>query len=435
METVIDILERRGFIDAITSDELRERVKKPLKLYVGFDPTADSLHLGNLVGIIGLAWFQKYGHTPVVLLGGGTGKIGDPSGKSLERPLLSEALLKKNIAGIRKQFERYLDFSHLEAKPLLFNNDDWLSSYSLLKFLRDVGKHFRMGPMLGKESVRSRLHSEEGMSFTEFSYQVLQGYDFYHLYKEKDICLQMGGTDQWGNITAGIELTRKLMGQSVYGLTYPLLTRSDGTKFGKSEEGAIWLDPNRTSPYQLYQYLVRVSDADVIVLMRMLTFMDMDEITTFERGLQSGHFIPFAAQNRLAEEVTRFVHGEEGLKIARRVTEALSPGSKASLDPEILREVAKDMPHLSFSKEEILKEKYVDVLSKSGLVASKGEAQRLIKNGGGYLNNEKVEDVALTIGSKHLIGNEYVMLGAGKKRRVLIKIVESVSMRASDLSS
>ncbi|CCB88674.1 tyrosine--tRNA ligase [Simkania negevensis] len=422
METVIDALEKRGFIDAISSDELRERVKQPLKLYIGFDPTANSLHLGNLVGIIALAWFQKYGHTPVILLGGGTGKIGDPSGKDTERPLLDENVLKANVEGIRKQFERCLDFSHPTAPPMMVNNDDWLSSYSLIEFLRDVGKHFRLGPMLGKDSVRSRLNSEEGMSFTEFSYQVLQGYDFYHLYKENSICLQMGGSDQWGNITAGIELTRKLIGESVFGMTYPLLTRSDGKKFGKSEEGAIWLDPEKTSPYQFYQHLIRVADADVTKLMRMLTFIDVREIEAFEAEIASGEFIPFAAQKRLAEEVTRFVHGEEGVQIALRVTAAIAPGSNASLDPEILEEIARDMPHVALDVSEVLDQKYTDVITKAGFVTSKSEAARLIQNGGAYLNNEKVEDPAFTITKKHLIGNKYVMLGSGKKKKMLIKI-------------
>ena len=404
METVLDALEKRGFIDAMTSDELKERVKRPLKLYIGFDPTADSLHLGNLVGIVALAWFQKYGHTPVILLGGGTGKIGDPSGKSIERPLLDEDQLEKNVAGIRSQFEKCLDFAHPGAMPIIVNNDDWLSSYSLIEFLRDVGKHFRLGPMLGKDSVRTRLSSEEGISFTEFSYQVLQGYDFYHLYKEQEICLQMGGSDQWGNITAGIELTRKLMGESVFGMTYPLLMRSDGTKFGKSEEGALWLDPDKTSPYQFYQHLVRVSDADVIKLMRMLTFMDMEEIKTFEKEIESGAFTPFAAQKRLAEEVTCFVHGEKALATALRVTEALAPGSKTTLDLEILEEISHDMPHSTLEKQDVLDQKYTDVIAKTGFVSSKSEAQRLIKNGGAYLNNEKVESGDFTLSLEHLIG-------------------------------
>lgn len=416
MENVVDFLEKRGFVDNITGDELKKRAISPLKVYIGFDPTADSLHLGNLVGIVALDWMQRFGHLPVALLGGATGKIGDPSGKSTERPLLSQEMLEKNVEGIRKQFERCL------KDPVIINNDDWLSSYGFIDFLRDVGKHFRVGPMLGKESVRSRIQSEEGISYTEFSYQVLQGYDFYYLSEKKDVILQMGGSDQWGNITAGIELTRKLSGKPIYGLTYPLLTRSDGTKFGKSEEGAIWLDSKRTSPYQFYQYLVRISDADVIQLLRMLTFIDLEEIFKFEKAFKSGSFTPNAAQRRLAEEVTRYVHGEEGLKIALKVTEAAAPGSKASLDPEVLEEIARDMPHIALSLAEVVDQKYSDVAAASGLFTSKSEAVRLIKNGGAYLNNEKIEDSSFQIESKHVIGGKYLLFGAGKKKKILVKI-------------
>ncbi|MDN3509246.1 MAG: tyrosine--tRNA ligase, partial [Candidatus Neptunochlamydia sp.] len=384
MDNVIDFLEKRGFIDNITSDGLKERVNKPLKAYIGFDPTANSLHLGNLVGIIALAWLEKFGHSPVVLLGGATGKIGDPSGKSTERPLLTHETLQKNVEGIRKQLQRCL------KNPMILNNDDWLTSYGLVDFLRDVGKHFRVGPMLGKDSVRSRFQSEEGISFTEFSYQVLQGYDFYYLSEKEDVIMQMGGSDQWGNITAGMELTRKLSGKTIYGMTFPLLTSSDGAKFGKSEEGAIWLDPEKTSPYQFYQYLVRVSDEDVIKLMKMFTFMELEEIETFEKGIQSGNFIPNAAQKRLAEEVTRFVHGEDGFRIALKVTEAAAPGSKGSLDPGVLEEIAKDMPHLLMKTQDVIDRTYADVAAKSGLLMSKTEGNRIIKNGGAYLNNETV---------------------------------------------
>lgn len=421
MNNVIDFLEKRGFIDNITSDELRERVNKPLKAYIGFDPTADSLHLGNLVGIIALAWLEKFGHSPVVLLGGATGKIGDPSGKSTERPLLTHEVLQKNVEGIRKQFHRCL------KNPIIMNNDDWLTNYGLVDFLRDVGKHFRVGPMLGKDSVRSRFQSEEGISFTEFSYQVLQGYDFYYLSEKEDVIMQMGGSDQWGNITAGMELTRKLSGKTIYGMTFPLLTRSDGAKFGKSEEGAIWLDPEKTSPYQFYQYLVRVSDEDVIKMMRMLTFMDLEEIETFEKGIQSGDFIPNAAQKRLAEEVTRFVHGAEGLRIALKVTEAAAPGSKASLDPEVLEEIAKDMPHTLMKTQDVIDQTYADVAAKSGLLMSKAEGNRMIKNGGAYLNNEKIDDPSFVIQSKHIIGGKYLLFGAGKKKKILIKIEKELA--------
>ncbi len=416
MENVIDFLEKRGFVDNITSDALKKRAEKPLKVYIGFDPTADSLHLGNLVGFVALDWMQRFGHTPVALLGGATGKIGDPSGKSTERPLLSEEKLEHNVSCIRKQFERCL------KNPQILNNDDWFRGYGFIDFLRDIGKHFRVGPMLGKESVRSRIQSEEGISYTEFSYQVLQGYDFYYLAEKEDIILQMGGSDQWGNITAGIELSRKLSGKPIFGMTYPLLTRSDGTKFGKSEEGAIWLDPEKTSPYQFYQYLVRTADADVIQLLRMLTFIDLEEILHFEEAIQAGTLTPNAAQKRLAEEVTRYVHGDQGLQIALKVTEAAAPGSVASLDPEVLEEIAKDMPHISLSCAQVVDQKYTDIAAASGLLTSKSEAVRLIKNGGAYLNNEKVDDPAFVIESKHVIGGKYLLLGSGKKKKILVKI-------------
>ncbi len=418
MDNLIDFLEKRGFIDNVTSDELRKRATSPLKGYIGFDPTADSLHLGNLVGIVALAWLQKFGHTPVALLGGGTGKIGDPSGKSTERPLLTPETLNRNIAAIGKQLERLLD------RPVVLNNEEWLGNFGLIHFLRDVGKHFRIGPMLGKESVRSRIESEEGISFTEFTYQILQGYDFYHLARVEKVELQMGGSDQWGIITAGIELNRKLDGPPIFGMTFPLLTRSDGAKFGKSEEGAIWLDPEKTSPYQFYQYLVRVADADVIQLMRMLTFMENGEIDHYGQAIESGNFTPNEAQKKLAEEVTRFVHGEEGVAIALKVTEAAAPGSKATLDPDILKEIARDMPSVQMKAFEIVGQKYVDVATKATLLASKGEAVRLIKNGGAYLNNEKVEDPTFLIESKHLIGGKYLLLGSGKKKKILINLTK-----------
>jgi tyrosyl-tRNA synthetase len=237
----------------------------------------------------------------------------------------------------------------------------------------------------------------------------------------------MGGSDQWGNITAGIEFTRKITGKANYGLTFPLLTRSDGAKFGKSEQGAIWLDPKKTSPYQFYQYLVRVADGDVVQLLRMLTFIDLEEIEAYDKSITSGSFTPNVAQKRLAEEVTRFVHGEEGLRVALKVTEAAAPGSKATLDPEVLEEIAKDMPNTSMAIRDIVDQKYVDVAAQAGLSASKGEIVRLIKNGGAYLNNEKVEDQALLIGSKHIIGGKYILLGAGKKKKILIKIEKELA--------
>jgi tyrosyl-tRNA synthetase len=415
---VIDVLKMRGFIDQMTHDELHARVNAPIKAYVGFDPTADSLHLGNLVGIMGLAWFQKMGHTPVAVLGGATGLIGDPSGKSVERNLLDEKTLKHNVSCLERFFKKILFFSE-GPRPLILNNYDWLGGFSFIEFLRDVGKHFRIGPMMAKEMVRTRLESDEGMSFTEFSYQILQAYDFCHLSREHGVTLQMGGSDQWGNITAGTELNRKLGGETLYGLTFPLLTRSDGKKFGKSEEGAIWLSSEKLSPYQFYQYLIRVSDLDVIKLLKMLTFLPLEEIAQIEAGMH----VPNSAQKRLAEEVTRFIHGEAGLAIALKVTEAIAPGSDATLDGDTLRELEKDMPTSELTSNEVVGQKYVDIGVKIGLFPSKTEGGKLIKNGGAYLNNGRIEDPSLVISPEDLIDQTYLLFSAGKKKRTLVKII------------
>ncbi|MBS0606921.1 MAG: tyrosine--tRNA ligase [Parachlamydiales bacterium] len=422
MSNVIECLKERGLIDALTSEELIKRADKPLKVYVGFDPTADSLHIGSLVGIVFLKWFQKFGHTPVVILGGATGRIGDPSGKSVERPLLDQAAIIQNVARIRRHFEAVLDFFHPTARPIVLNNDQWFSQFNLVDFLRDVGKHFRVGNMLAKESVRSRLESEEGISFTEFSYQLLQAYDFYHLKTQHEVEVQAGGSDQWGNITAGIDLVRKLSGEAAYGLTFPLLTRSDGKKFGKTEGGAIWLAADRCSPYQFYQYFIRVPDADVIKMMRMLTFMEMKEIREYEEMLAYSDYVPNTVQKRLAEEVTRMIHGEDGLATALKVTESAAPGSKAVLDAEVFKEISQDMPSTDLNFAEVVGQKYTDVAARIGLSSSKTEALRLIQNAGAYLNNEKVDDPQFRIQEDLLIGGEYLLFGSGKKKKILVKV-------------
>lgn len=422
MSNIVECLKQRGLLDAITSDELITRLDSPLKLYLGFDPTADSLHIGSLVGIVILRWFQKFGHTPVVILGGATARIGDPSGKSTERPLLEPSEITYNATRIRRHFEAVLDFFHPKARPLMLNNNDWFADIRFIDFLRDVGKHFRVGTMLAKESVKARLHSEEGISFTEFSYQLLQGYDFYHLYKEHNVLLQIGGSDQWGNITAGIDLIRKLTGKSVYGMTFPLLTRSDGKKFGKTEEGTIWLASDRCSPYEFYQYFVRIPDEDVIKLMRFLTFMDMGEIKDYEFQMAQKGYIPNTAQKRLAEEVTRLIHGEEGLVKALKVTESAAPGADAALDPDAFREIAKDMPSMELSLSEIEGQKYIDVAVKIGLLSSKGEGVRLIENGGAYLNNQRIEDPQFRLSKDSLVGGEFLLFGSGKKKKMLVTL-------------
>jgi tyrosyl-tRNA synthetase len=418
MKNVIDFLEERGFIDQVTSQDVKKQ--ESIKLYVGFDPTADSLHLGNLVPIILLKWFQKFGHTPCIILGGATGRIGDPSGKSIERPFLDDKIILENVFSIKCFLEKILG-----KDCIILNNNDWFKNISYIEFLRDVGKHFRLSTMLAKESVKLRLESEEGMSFTEFSYQMLQAYDFYYLFKNYGITLQIGGSEQWGNITAGIELVRKLISQTVYGLTFPLITRSDGKKFGKSEEGAIWLDSKKLSPYHFYQYLIKFPDKDVIKLMRMLTFLDLKEIDEIEKEMTSPNYIPNSAQKKLAEEITLFIHGRDGLDTALKVTKGAAPGSSAILSKEILESIALDMPHANFSFKEVIGQKFIDIAFKSGLASSKSEAARLISGGGAYLNNEKIEDQHYIFSKEDLIEEEFLLLGFGKKKKVLIKVFKN----------
>lgn len=421
---VIDVLMERGFIDAMTSEDLRTMAEKPFKVYCGFDPTGDSLHLGHLVALMGLAWFQRFGHTPFAIVGGATGMIGDPSGKSVERQLLDEATIAQNIAGIRKNLETLLDFSKKDNPPQILNNFDWFKEFSLIGFLRDVGKFFRLGPMLAKDSVKARLNSEEGMSFTEFSYQILQGYDFLYLFDKYQVTMQIGGADQWGNITAGIDLIRKVHGKASYGVTFPLLTRSDGKKFGKSEKGAIWLSPEKCSPYEFYQYLVRVPDADVLKLMRLLTFVEMSEILHYETLMKSPEYAPNTAQKRLAEELTRMVHGEEGLAAALRATMGAAPGADTALDAAVLESISQDMPSRELSTSQVVGHKILDLMIEVGLQSSKGEARRLIRNGGVYLNNEKILDENGSIQSTDLIEGRLLLLAAGKKNKVLIRVAD-----------
>lgn len=417
MKNIIDILEARGFIESMTSDEIITLSNQPLKLYVGFDPTSDSLHLGNLVGIMALAWFQKFGHTPIAIVGGATGMIGDPSGKSIERNLLDPETLNENLEGIRRSLSAVLG-----DQVEILNNYEWFSNIGFIDFLRDVGKHFRLSTMLGKESVKTRLASEEGISFTEFSYQLLQAYDFLHLYDTYNVTVQLGGSDQWGNITAGTELVRKMRGESVHGLTYPLLTRSDGKKFGKTEEGAIWLNSDKLSAYDFYQYLFTTSDTDVPKMFRMLTFLELEEIQEIEAEMQRKEYIPNTAQRRLAEEITRIVHGERGVEEALRVTKAAQPGAKTILDRQTLQALAKEMQSITLSSDEVIGQKLIDVIVTANMLGSKGEARRMINGGGVYLNNEQVSDEQFTIAPNHVIEGEFLLLGIGKKKKFIVKI-------------
>lgn len=420
MENVIDVLKERGFIDAETSPELRQMAEKPLRVYCGFDPSADSLHLGNLVGIMGLAWFQRYGHTPVAIVGGATGMIGDPSGKSAERQLLTPDIIEQNLKGIRKNLEAILHLG--PTPPVLLNNLDWFKHFSFIDFLRDVGKFFRVGPMLAKESVKNRLDSEEGMSFTEFSYQLLQGYDFLHLYEKHGVTVQIGGSDQWGNITAGVELVRKVLGESVFGLTFPLLVKSDGQKFGKSESGAVWLSSEKLSPYAFYQFLFRTPDADVVKCLKMLTFIPISEIRALEESMQAPGYVPNTLQKRLASEVTKLVHGKEALEVALKVTDAAAPGSDTILDTASLEEIAKDMPSCELLQKEVLGVSLVNVLVASKAVGSKSEARRKIEGGGIYLNNERINDSERVLASTDLLDGRLLLLSIGKRNKILVRV-------------
>lgn len=424
---VIEILEERGLLDSITNDNLRATCSldhSQLKVYCGFDPTAESLHLGNLIGIIVLSWFHKCGHKPVAVIGGATGRIGDPSGKSSERPELDEGTLEKNVLGITTTLNRILTRSGYGNDSLMImNNYDWWKNITLLDFLKDIGRYARVGTMMSKESVKKRLESEQGMSYTEFTYQLLQGYDFLYLLRTEGINVQIGGSDQWGNITAGTELVRKILQvDGAYGLTFPLLLKSDGSKFGKSEDGAVWLSPTLLSPYKFYQYFFSVPDADVVRFLRTLTFLEMEEIDEIEREMSSPSYVPNSAQRKLAEEVTRFVHGEEGLNEALKATEALRPGAETKLDWETIEGIAEDVPSRLLAYDQVLSQSLVDLSVSTGLLESKSAARRLLKQGGLYLNNCRVENEGKKVEADDIVDGKVLLLSAGKKNKMVVRI-------------
>jgi len=416
-------LKARGLYDNCTDENgFLEALRRPTKVYCGFDPTADSLHLGNLLGIIILSWFQKAGHQPIGLVGGATGRVGDPSGRSLERPLLDEEELTRNVVAIRDLLHRILSDRHV-GEPRILNNYDWFKDITLLDFLRETGKFARMGSMLSKDSVRTRLEGEEGLSFTEFSYQLLQGYDFMHLFREEGVSVQIGGSDQWGNITAGTELIRRICRvDGAFGLTFPLLLKSDGSKFGKSASGAIWLSKEKLSPYKFYQYLFQTTDSDVIRLLRMLTFIPLEDISAVESSMGSPHYAPNSAQKLLAEQVTKFVHGEQGLREAQKATASLKPGSDTILDAEELLLVADVIPTAILQRSSVIGAPVVSVLADSGLLESKAAAKRLILNGGVRVNNEKVSDTEQRLAENDIIGGNMILLSSGKKNKLLLRL-------------
>ncbi len=392
--------------------------------YIGFDPTAASLHVGSLLPIMGLVRLQQHGHTPIALVGGGTGMIGDPSGKTQERQLLSKEQIEFNVEGIRAQLSLFLDFEVKTNRAMLINNAGWLAPIPMVDFLRDVGKHFTVNYMLAKESVKRRFEEGDGISFTEFSYMLLQSYDFLVLYDRYGCTLQMGGSDQWGNIVAGTELIRKMRAAKGYGLVFPLVTTSAGIKFGKTEAGSVWLDPNLTSPYRFYQFWINTDDSDVVKYLKFFTMLDQEAIAELEHSVAVSPE-KREAQKRLAEEVTRTVHGESNLRKAIQASRVLFGGVIEDLSAsdvlDIFAEVpSSEIPGDSFSGDGV---SLVDLVITCGFATSKGAARRLIEDGGIYVNNRRVSDVQATIDLSALIEGQYLVLRKGARNYHLVRVV------------
>jgi tyrosyl-tRNA synthetase len=413
----IEELKWRGMIHDIMPGTEEQLLKEMTSGYIGFDPTADSLGLGNLAQIMTLLHFQKSGHKPIALVGGATGMVGDPSGKSEERNLLSEDALKYNLDCQLKQMKRFLDFDCGANSAEIVNNYDWFKDFSFLEFIRDIGKHISVNYMMAKDSVKSRL--ESGMSFTEFSYQLVQGYDFYHLYKNNKVKLQMGGSDQWGNIVTGTELIRRKDGGEAFALTTPLIKKADGTKFGKTESGNIWLDPKKTSPYKFYQFWLNSSDADSGNYIRIFTLKTREEIESLEKQHNEAPHLR-ALQNALADDITVRVHGEEALEKAKSASQILFGNATSdnlkSLNEEEFLEIFEGVPSGEVSRNEIDNDiSIIDFLVNAKAVDSKGEAKRLIQQGGLKINKDKFDNIEGKVNSKYLLNDKFVLVQKGKK--------------------
>lgn len=422
---LFDELSWRGLIQQ-TTDQARLPgwlMEKPRTVYAGFDPTADSLHVGHLLGIVTLRRFQQAGHRPIALVGGATGMVGDPSGKSQERNLLSREAIQANVAAVAQQLAKFFDTASAANAALLLNNYDWVGGYRLLDFLRDVGKHVPVNVMLTKESVRARLErSDAGLSYTEFSYMLLQAYDFAYLYDKYGCELQVGGSDQWGNITAGIDLARRMHGVQLYGITWPLLTKSDGGKMGKTESGTIWLAPERTSPYHFYQYWINLHDADVPRCLRYFTNLDRREIDDL-LGRHNADPAQREGQRRIAAELTRLVHGADGLAAAERATEIFFGAEIHELSDTELLTIFHDVPSRQLPRHRLADPglPIVDALFEAGLANTKSQARRIVTQGGAYVNNRRVESLETMLGPEHLAGQTVMVLRSGKKRYALLR--------------
>ncbi|MFC7364557.1 MULTISPECIES: tyrosine--tRNA ligase [Bhargavaea] len=415
---LIEDLKWRGLLYQTTDEEALAELlnKESISLYCGVDPTADSLHIGHIVPFLTLRRFQRHGHRPIVLVGGATGMIGDPSFKADERQLLSEEQLSHNVAGIRGQLEQIFDFSDKNA-AVMVNNKDWFGKMTAIDFLRDYGKLLSVNYMLAKENVATRL--ETGISFTEFSYMLIQGSDFNHLYDNYNCRVQVGGSDQWGNITTGLEIIRKTHDEhaKAFGLTIPLVTKADGTKFGKTAGGSVWLDPEKTSPYEFYQFWINTADADVIKYLKIFTFLAKEEIAELEKAVEAEPHLR-KAQKTLAEEMTRLIHGDEALAQAERITAALFSGDLKALSVSEMKDAFKDVPSFEMAKED---RNIVDLLVEAGISSSKRQAREDVTNGAISINGERVKDLDYTIGADDRLDDAFTIVRRGKKKYTMLR--------------
>lgn len=422
---VIREMTWRGLLNQTTDEKINEFLSTQRTVYNGFDPTADSLHVGHLVAVMNLRRFQRAGHKPIALVGGATGMIGDPSGRSSERNLQTLDQIQYNVECIQKQLARFINFDDdAQNKAILVNNYEWIKGFSYLEFLRDIGKLFQVNVMLTKDSVKSRLDSDSGLSYTEFSYMLLQSYDFVHLHRAYGCEVQIGGSDQWGNITAGIDLARRMDGVQLYGLTSKLLLKSDGKKMGKSESGALWLDPEKTSPYQFYQYWINVDDADIENAFRFFTDLNQEEANALiaEHQANLGKRI---LQKQVAKELTTLAHGQEGLQAAQRATDIFFGAEISQLSDAELVSIFADVPSQEFSREKLdhSEMSILDAFVATGLAKTKSDARRAVQQGGAYLNNRAVTDVNYFLSLNDLASETVIILRSGKKRYALLKFV------------
>ena len=423
MMNLYDEFQWRGMLHEATPDLQKILAEEKLTAYIGFDPSAASLHVGSLLPVMGLARLQRFGHTPIAIAGGGTGLIGDPSGKTRERQLLTPEQVEENLSGIKGQLARFLDFDATANPARIINNADWLAPISMMEFLRDVGKYFTVNNLLGKEAISRRLDSDEGISFTEFSYPLLQAYDYLVLHDRHGCTLQMGGSDQWGNIIAGIDLIRRLRGTRAHGLVFPLVTTAAGVKFGKTEAGAVWLDPKLTSPYRFYQFWLNTDDRDAVIYLKFFTWLAKAEIEELEQSVRAEPE-KRAAQRELARHVTALVHGETELEKALRASEVLFGKEISGLGVQEILDIFADVPSTELERSKLEGFTLTDALVVSGLAPSKGEARRLVQGGGVCVNNRRVNDPRQAISGSDLIDGQVLVLRKGAKNYHVIRIVE-----------